>query len=75
EDVLRLVNLSDRIRAARRERARDIAYEREWRDDWDHRGHHHHHRHRYEVDLVDDDRVVEREVHWESRHPGRGYRH
>jgi len=74
EDVLRLVNLSDRIRAARKERAREIAYERDWREDWDHRNHHHHHRHRYSVDY-EDERVVEREVHYESRHPGKGYRH
>jgi hypothetical protein len=72
--VLRLVQLSDRIRAARKQRAHEIAYEREWRDDWDHRNHHHHHRHRYSVDY-EDDRVVEREIHYESRHPGRGYRH
>ncbi|KAK4102954.1 hypothetical protein N658DRAFT_505971 [Parathielavia hyrcaniae] len=74
EDVLRLVQLSDRIRSARKHRAHEIAYEREWRDDYEHRNHHHHHRHRYSVDY-DDDRVVEREVHYESRHPGRGYRH
>ncbi|KAH6854912.1 hypothetical protein B0I37DRAFT_42480 [Chaetomium sp. MPI-CAGE-AT-0009] len=74
EDVLRLVQLSDRIRAARKERAREIAYEREWRDDYAHRDHHHHHRHRYSVDY-EDERVVEREVHYESRHPGKGYRH
>ncbi|KAH6628334.1 hypothetical protein F5144DRAFT_493425 [Chaetomium tenue] len=74
EDVLRLVQLSDRIRAARKERAREIAYERDWREDYEHRDHHHHHRHRYSVDY-EDERVVEREVHYESRHPGRGYRH
>ncbi|AEO54680.1 hypothetical protein MYCTH_2076744 [Thermothelomyces thermophilus ATCC 42464] len=74
EDVVRLVNLSDRIRAARKERAREIAYEREWRDDWDHRNHHHHRRRRYSVDY-EDDRVVEREITYETRHPGRGYRH
>jgi hypothetical protein len=73
EDVLRLVQLSDRIRAARKERAREIAYERDWREDYNHRDHHHHHRHRYSVDY-EDERVVEREVHYESRHPGRGYR-
>jgi hypothetical protein len=74
EDVVALMERSDRIRAARKERAREIAYEREWRDDWEHRNHHHHHRHKYSVDY-EDDRVVEREVHYESRHPGRGYRH
>ncbi|KAK4042472.1 hypothetical protein C8A01DRAFT_13885 [Parachaetomium inaequale] len=74
EDVVRLMEHSDRIRAARKERAREIAYERDWREDWDHRNHHHHHRHKYSVDY-EDDRVVEREVHYESRHPGRGYRH
>ncbi|KAL2019575.1 hypothetical protein VTK56DRAFT_9472 [Thermocarpiscus australiensis] len=76
EDVLRLVQLSDRIRAARKERAREIAWEREWRDDWEHRGHHHHrdhhrHRHRYSVDHYDDERVVEREVVVDHRHPAR----
>lgn len=71
------MQLSDRIRAARRERARELAYDREWRDDWDHqhRGHHHHHRHRYSVDFVDDERVVEREVVFDSRHPSKGYRY
>ncbi|KAK4239171.1 hypothetical protein C8A03DRAFT_43189 [Achaetomium macrosporum] len=74
EDVLRLVQLSDRIRAARKERAREIAWEREWRDDWEHRNHHHHRRSRYSVDY-DDERVVEREIIYDSRHPGKSYRH
>lgn len=72
---MRLVELSDRIRAARKERAREIQWEREWRDDWGHRDHHHHHKHRYSVDRVDDERIVEREIIYDSRHPGRGYRH
>ncbi|KAL1843294.1 hypothetical protein VTJ49DRAFT_2403 [Mycothermus thermophilus] len=72
EDVVRLVNLSDRIRAsraARAQRARELAWEREWRDYHDH---HHRHRsrsrHRLEVDYTDDNRVVEHEVTWEKRH-------
>lgn len=74
EDVLRLIQLSERIRAARKERAREIAWEREYRDEWEHRGHHHHHKHRYQVDY-DDERVVEREIVYDSRHGGKGYRH
>ncbi|KAK4136966.1 hypothetical protein BT67DRAFT_432690 [Trichocladium antarcticum] len=76
EDVLRLVQLSDRIRQARKDRARDIAWEREHRDDWEHRGHHHHHKHRFSVDYDDErERMVEREVIYDSRHPGKGYRY
>lgn len=75
DDVVRLVDHSERIRAARKDRAREIQWEREWRDDWDHRNHHHHHKHRISVDRLDDERIVEREVVYDSRHPGRGYRH
>ncbi|KAL2158383.1 hypothetical protein VTH06DRAFT_4431 [Thermothelomyces fergusii] len=79
EDVVRLIEVSDRIRAARKERAREIGQEREWRDDWDHRDHHHHHHHhhhrrRFSIDF-EDDRFVERDIVYENRHPGRGYRH
>ncbi|KAK4126768.1 hypothetical protein N657DRAFT_677504 [Parathielavia appendiculata] len=74
EDVLRMVRLSNRIRAACKQRAHEIAQEREWRDDYEHHNQRHYHRHRYSVDY-DDGPVVEREIQYESRHPGRCYRH
>ncbi|KAI1080539.1 hypothetical protein F5B20DRAFT_102785 [Whalleya microplaca] len=66
EDVLELVNISDDIRRARRHRAREIEYEREYRD-WDRRQ-----RHRRSVnwDKVDDELIVERDVY---RPAPRGY--
>ncbi|KAF3002318.1 hypothetical protein E8E14_005025 [Neopestalotiopsis sp. 37M] len=71
EDVLEIVNLSDSIRRARRDRAREIEWEREARERWE-RKHRHHHKHRD----WDDERVVEREVIYEhERKPVRGYLH
>ncbi|KAI1766798.1 hypothetical protein GGR53DRAFT_190721 [Hypoxylon sp. FL1150] len=55
EDVLELTNLSDDIRRARRRRAQEIEWEREW----DRR---HRNRRSLNWDKMDDERVVEREV-------------
>ncbi|KAK8074955.1 hypothetical protein PG997_009618 [Apiospora hydei] len=71
EDVLELVNVSDQIRRARRERAKEIEWERESRDRWERR-----HRHRRSMgrDKYDDERerIVEHEVVYD-RAPVRGY--
>ncbi|KAK8016246.1 hypothetical protein PG993_014435 [Apiospora rasikravindrae] len=71
EDVLELVNVSDQIRRARRERAKEIEWERESRDRWERR-----HRHRRSMgrDKYDDERerIVEHEVIYD-RAPVRGY--
>lgn len=73
EDVVRLINLSDRIRQNRKDRAREIQWEREWRDEWEHRHHHSHshsHSHSSSRHHHDDERVVEREITYDShRHP------
>ncbi|KAI0012006.1 hypothetical protein F4779DRAFT_119280 [Xylariaceae sp. FL0662B] len=68
EDVLELVNLSDDIRRARRHRAREIEWEREYRD-WDRR---HRHRRSGAWDKIDDERIVERDVIYDRPAP-RGY--
>ncbi|KAK0703570.1 hypothetical protein B0T26DRAFT_681228 [Lasiosphaeria miniovina] len=80
EDVLRLVQLSDAIRKARKDRAYEIQWEREVRDGYrdeyretDYHIHAHKHRHSESQSRYDDDRVVEREVVYENR-PSRGYR-
>ncbi|KAF4595169.1 conserved glutamic acid rich protein [Ophiocordyceps camponoti-floridani] len=76
EDVLRLTELSKSIRRARKERAREIEWERDWRDEWERpfrrpmHDHHDHHRSREEWD---DERVREREFVYDSRRPNRGY--
>lgn len=71
EDVVRLINLSDRIRQNRKDRAREIQWEREYRDEWEHRHHHHHsHSHSTSRHRHDDERVVEREIIYDThRHP------
>ncbi|KAK1779950.1 hypothetical protein QBC45DRAFT_349780 [Copromyces sp. CBS 386.78] len=78
EDVLRCVQLSDKIRQARKDRIREIQWEREYsRDDYDFRDHHHnnqsHSRHRSRDDRWDDERerIVEHEVIYDSRAGGR----
>lgn len=82
DDVLRLTELSDTIRRARKERVRDIQWERDWRDEWEQpfRRHHHdrhhdrHHDHwRSSREEWDDERVREREVIYDSRRPAGGY--
>ncbi|KAK8061277.1 hypothetical protein PG994_007643 [Apiospora phragmitis] len=67
EDVLELVNISDSIRRARRERAREIEWERESRDRWERR--HRHRRSKYDDER---ERIVEHEVIYD-RPPVRGY--
>ncbi|KAK6860007.1 hypothetical protein PG995_003643 [Apiospora arundinis] len=67
EDVSELVSISDQIRRARRERAREIEWERESRDRWERR-----HRHRRSMGKFDDERIVEHEVVYD-RQPVRGY--
>lgn len=64
EDVLELVEISDRIRARRKDRIREIQYEREIRDEWERER-----RHRARHDRWDDERerVVEREVIYHDR--------
>ncbi|KAI1496615.1 hypothetical protein F5X99DRAFT_62617 [Biscogniauxia marginata] len=59
EDVVELVNVSDDIRRARRHRAREIEWERDYRDGWDRQ-----HRSRKSTgwDKIDDERITEREV-------------
>ncbi|ORY60559.1 uncharacterized protein BCR38DRAFT_411708 [Pseudomassariella vexata] len=72
EDVLELVNVSDSIRKARRERAREIEWEREARERWERR---HRPRHSGSWDKYDDERVYEREreVIVDHQRPVRGY--
>lgn len=70
DDVLQLVQLSDSIRRARKERAREIEWEREWREEWERsrRHHHHHHsKHRHPADRYDDEHIVETEVVYDRR--------
>jgi len=64
DDVLQLVELSDEIRRFRKDRVREIQYERDWRDEWDRR-----HRHRHRPEPWDSERVREREVVYDSRRP------
>ncbi|KAI1494599.1 hypothetical protein F5X96DRAFT_676383 [Biscogniauxia mediterranea] len=60
EDVVELVNVSDDIRRARRHRARELEWERDYRDGWADR----HRRSRKSAgwDKIDDERITEREV-------------
>lgn len=62
EDVLELVELSDRIRARRKDRIREIHYEREMRDEWE-RERERERRHRSRRGGWEDERekIVERE--------------
>jgi hypothetical protein len=61
EDVLELVNVSDDIRRARKHRAREY-------DEHDYYAHDRRHRHsrRAPWDKIDDERIVEREVVYDS---------
>ncbi|KAI1404793.1 hypothetical protein F4819DRAFT_82865 [Hypoxylon fuscum] len=65
EDVVELVNLSDDVRRARKRRAQEIEWEREW----DRR---HRNRRSLNWDKIDDERIVEREVIYD-RPSGRTY--
>ncbi|KAI5922282.1 hypothetical protein F4810DRAFT_721379 [Camillea tinctor] len=60
EDVVELVNVSDDIRRARRQRARELEWERDHRDSWADR--HRRSRKSGGWDKVDDERITEREV-------------
>lgn len=71
EDVLELVRLSDDIIRARKDRLREVKWEREHHIDWDREQHHRHRHHRQSVDRYDDERIVEREVVFENRAPSR----
>lgn len=66
EDVLELVQLSDQIRRARRDRAYQIQWERERRGEGDRRR-------RYRRAEHDDEAIIEREVIYDRREPVRGY--
>ncbi|TDZ15053.1 hypothetical protein Cob_v012031 [Colletotrichum orbiculare MAFF 240422] len=72
DDVLELVQVSDEIRRFRKERVREIQYEKEYRDGWErrHQANHHHHHHRA-PSKYDDERVYEREVVYDSTRPRR----
>lgn len=73
EDVLELVKLSDSIRRQRKDRVREIEWEREYRDDWD-RDYRSSHRHRDRHQSGGGyDHEVETEVVYDSRPPIRGY--
>lgn len=73
DDVLRLTELTERIRRARKDRVREIEWERDI--DWDrHRHRHHHHNHgRRPSGGWDDEHITEREFVYDSRKPGRVY--
>jgi len=77
DDVLRLVEMSKDIRRRRKERVRDIQWEREIQDDWERSRHRHHHDHHHDHHFHpwDNERVVEREVIYDDRRPVRGYLH
>lgn len=66
--MLELVQVSDEIRRFRKNRVREIEYEKEWRDDSRSRHGHHHHR---LPSKYDDERVYEREVVYDSQRPRR----
>ena len=72
--MLRLTELTERIRRARKDRVREIEWERDI--DWDrhrHRHSHHHHHGRQPSSGWDDEHVTEREFIYDSRKPGRVY--
>ncbi|PFH59279.1 hypothetical protein XA68_12595 [Ophiocordyceps unilateralis] len=76
DDVIRLTELSESIRRVRKERAREIQWERDWRDEWERpfrRHMHDHHDHWRSREDWDDERVRERDVVYDSRRPTRGY--
>lgn len=74
--MLRLVELSEDIRRYRKDRVREIQWERDVTEDWERRRHrHHHHHHHPPPPGWDNERVVEREVIYDDRRPVRGYLH
>lgn len=74
--MLQIVNLSDSIRKARKDRAREIEWERDARERWERR--HRHHKHggwdRDDERVVEHEIIYERERERERKHP-RGYLH
>ena len=65
--MLQLVDISDEIRRARKQRAREIEWEREYQEDWDRS------RHRSWGGGPRWEEVVERDLVYEGRAPPRGY--
>lgn len=65
------------MRRQRKERVREIQWDREWRDEWERPFRRHqpdlNDRWRSSRDEWDDERVREREVVYDSRRPARGY--
>lgn len=61
EDVLELVEISDRIRARRKERLREIQYEREIREEWEQRERERRERQSRSRPKWDDEKIIERE--------------
>ncbi|PHH60737.1 hypothetical protein CDD82_2240 [Ophiocordyceps australis] len=78
EDVCELTERSESIRRARKDRVREIQWERDWRDEWErpfrrqhYRDHHDHWRSSREE--WDDERIRERDVVFDNRRPTYGY--
>lgn len=71
DDVLQLTELSNDIKRYRKDRVREIEWERDVTEDWERRRHRHHHHHG--PGPWDEERVVEREVIYDDRRPVRGY--
>ncbi|KAI5467794.1 hypothetical protein BGZ63DRAFT_36455 [Mariannaea sp. PMI_226] len=65
DDVLQLVDISDEIRRARKHRARELEWERDYQEDWE-RSRHRSWGPRWEE-------VVERDLVYDGRAPPRGY--
>ncbi|KAK7433170.1 hypothetical protein QQZ08_000101 [Neonectria magnoliae] len=65
DDVLHLVDISDEIRRARKQRTRDLEWEREYQEDWERS------RHRHPASRWDE--MTERDLMFEGRAPPRGY--
>ncbi|KAK0729996.1 hypothetical protein B0H67DRAFT_478186 [Lasiosphaeris hirsuta] len=75
EDVLQLVQLSDAVRRARKDRVHEIQWEREYRDEWDREYRHHHHSHSHGRHRPRfEEHIVESEVAYETGRPSRSYR-
>lgn len=70
---MQLTELSDSIRRARKDRVREIQWERDTRDEWEYPFRRHHHDYYYDHwDRVwDEERVRERDVIYDSRRPAR----
>lgn len=65
EDVLQLVQLSDAVRRARKDRVREIQWEREYYDELGRERNHHHHHHHHRSRRHQDESTVE--VSYEKR--------